>query len=605
MRDHHRLAAIVGRAGSKRVLVGVVGAALLIGLLIAREADSDQHGSGSPAPARLAARPPQKAQPQADQPAPASTRRPNIVFVLTDDLSNNLIRYMPAVQRLEQSGMTFDHYFVSDSLCCPSRASIFTGNFPHDTGVLSNQGPNGGFGDFHRRGDENSTFATALQSAGYRTAMMGKFLNGYLDKQEGDDGVPDNYVPPGWNEWDVAGWGYPEFDYQMNEDGTIHDYGDQPQDYLTDVIAHKGVDFINSSAASNKPFFLELATFAPHSPYTPAPRYANSFPGVTAPEPPNFNVLPANAPSWLAGRPALDADQIAQIDSAFRLRVQSVQAVDDMISSVEQALAANGLSNNTYIVFSSDNGLHMGEYRLMPGKMTAFDTDIHVPLVVAGPGVPAGTHTDAMAENIDLAKTFSAIGGTTLPSDGHSLLGLLHGGQPTDWRNAILIEHHGPNLNPLDPDFQYSISGNPISYEAMRTDQFLYVEYANGEREFYDLLADPFELNNISSELSPAELAQLHAELLGMENCHTGSACWAAMHVGSGASLTTDLRRREQRTGGYLRHERRTLARRRRHHLSHHLRHHRRKLQREGGTINLHSAAVTLRDRRHDRQPQT
>ena len=144
--------------------------------------------------------------------------RPNIVFVLTDDLSSNLVRYMPHVVAMERHGLTFSNYFVSDSLCCPSRASIFTGNFPHDTHVYGNFGTRGGFPAFHRRGEERHTFAVALQRAGYRTAMMGKYLNGY-DAVAGHvaDGertnVPATYVPPGWNEWDVAGWGYPEFNY--------------------------------------------------------------------------------------------------------------------------------------------------------------------------------------------------------------------------------------------------------------------------------------------------------------------------------------------------------------------------------------------------------
>ncbi|MDQ6607224.1 MAG: sulfatase, partial [Actinomycetota bacterium] len=335
--------------------------------------------------------------------------RPNIVFVLTDDLSMNLLRYMPHVQAMQRDGLTFRNYFVSDSLCCPSRSSIFTGDFPHNTHVFDNVGREGGFGAFYAHGEQNRTFATALQRAGYQTALMGKFLNGYLQAQ-GAAPVPDTYVPPGWSEWDVAGWGYPEFNYTLNQDGVLVPYGHGPGDYLTDVIANRGVGFINSSVAAHRPFFLELSTFAPHNPFTPAPRDIAAFPGLTAPEPPDFDVLPTHAPRWLANHPPLTATQIGQLDSNFRLRAESVQAVDTMIGNIEQELVADGVANNTYIVFSSDNGLHLGDYRLMTGKLTAFDIDIHVPLVVVGPGVPAGTSTDAMTENIDLAKTFAAIG---------------------------------------------------------------------------------------------------------------------------------------------------------------------------------------------------
>ncbi len=472
-----------------------------------------------------------------NRPLPASLDgRPNIVFVLTDDLAMNLLRFMPHVQALEQNGLTFRDYFVTDSLCCPSRASIFTGNLPHDTKIFSNTGRHGGFREFYARGEEQQSFSVALKRAGYRTAMMGKYLNGYMEHfgaaQDGTPAdVPPTYVPPGWSQWDVVGYGYPEFDYDLNHDGQLRFYGHQPSDYLTDVISRYGVKFIDDSAAARKPFFLELATFAPHFPYVPAPRNAHDFPGLQAPRPPSFNVLPTHAPSWLRDHPPLDSRQLAQIDRAFRRRAQSVEAVDDMIGRIEQALAANGLSDNTYIVFSSDNGLHMGDYRLMPGKLTAFDTDIRVPLIVDGPGVPAGVKTDAMAENIDLAKTFASIAGTGVANDGHSLVPLLLGTQPGDWRNAVLIEHHGPHQLINDPDFQQSVSGNPWTYEAMRTHRFLYVEYSDGEREFYDLRSDPFELHNLASNLAPGQLTQLHADLLALESCHDGASCWSAMHV--------------------------------------------------------------------------
>jgi arylsulfatase A-like enzyme len=461
-----------------------------------------------------------------------SGHRPNIVFVLTDDLSMDLVRFMPAVQGLEARGMTFKDYFVSDSLCCPSRASIFTGNFPHDTGVFTNSGSDGGFTAFHARGAEGIAFNVYLQRAGYRTAMMGKYLNGYLQGPSRSS-VPDTYVPPGWNQWDVAGWGYPEYRYLLNQNGVVHRSGAAPRDYLTDVLARKGAQFIANSAGRG-PFFLEMATFAPHYPYTPARRYRDYFPGLTAPRPPSFDVMPTHAPLWLAGHPGLTAARIQRINQVFRKRAQAVQSVNDMIAKLEVALAARHQLDNTYFVFSSDNGLHTGEYRLMPGKLTAFDTDIHVPLVVAGPGVPPGRSTGAMTENVDLAKTFAGMAGTSMPGDGHSLMALLHETIPADWRTAILVEHHGPDTIPSDPDVQNHLSGNPTTYEAMRTHRFLYVEYRDGEREFYDLQRDPYELHNIAGRLTAAQLDSLHRELTGLENCHTGAQCWAAGHVGAG-----------------------------------------------------------------------
>jgi N-acetylglucosamine-6-sulfatase len=467
----------------------------------------------------------------------AGPHRPNIVFVLTDDLSLDLLRFMPHVLAMERHGLTFRDYFVSDSLCCPSRASIFTGNFPHDTHVLSNAGRQGGFRAFHARGEELHTFAIALQRVGYLTAMMGKYLNGYLEsptslhEARSAADVPSAYVSPGWNEWSAAGWGYPEFDYQLNQGGTLYHFGHRPEDYMTNVLARKGVQFIHAAAQRHQPFFLELATFAPHKPYVPAPRDAHDFPRLKAPRPPNFNVLPTFPPRWLGSRPPLTGQQLREIDRVFRRRAQSVQAVDRMIGRIQQALAATGQARNTYIVFSSDNGLHTGEYRLMPGKLTAFNTDIHVPLIVTGPGVKPGTSTKAVAENIDLAKTFAAIGGARMFGDGHSLLGLWQGRTPVDWRNVALIEHYAPPLTNRDPDFQQPASGQPNTYAAMRTRNYLFVEYSDGEIEFYDLRRDPYELNNIAGQLSFQQLARLFLELQALKHCHEGHSCWAAMHI--------------------------------------------------------------------------
>ncbi len=461
--------------------------------------------------------------------APAAP--PNVVFVLTDDLSWNLVQYLPQVKKLQADGLTFNDYTVTDSLCCPSRSSILTGRFPHDTGVFTNGGADGGFGYFHNHGEESQTFATALQAKGYRTAMMGKYLNGYLPADTLGGTRP--YVPPGWTEWDVAGNGYPEFNYNLNENHTVVHYGSRPQDYLTDVLARKGSTFIANSAAAHQPFLLEVATFAPHAPYTPAPRDATAFPGLTAPRGPAFNTLPTDAPPWLAGRAALTAAEKADIDASFRKRAQAVQAVDRMIGLLRAALTKAGVAGNTYVVFSSDNGYHMGQYRLNPGKMTAFDTDIRVPLVVAGPGVAAGKTSAAQVENIDLAPTFQQAAGAPVPSnvDGRSLLGLLHGGPASGWRTAALVEHHGPDALAGDPDLPAPGSGNPPSYEAIRTGRYTYVEYADGSREYYDRAADPLELHNIVGTLSPGQLTRLHGSLVKLANCHGGGACWAAGHV--------------------------------------------------------------------------
>ncbi|MEV0459730.1 sulfatase family protein [Catellatospora methionotrophica] len=463
-------------------------------------------------------------------PAAAATP-PNVILILTDDLAWNLVQYMPQVQRLQRDGMTFTNYTVTDSLCCPSRSSIFTGKFPHDTGVFTNGGTDGGFAVFKGRGNESNTFATALQAKGYATAMMGKYLNGYLPADTQGGSLP--YVPPGWSDWRVAGNGYPEYNYDLNENHTVVHYGNSPADYLTDVVSGKGSSFIQNAVAANKPFLLEIATFAPHGPFTPAPEDLTDFPGLTAPRTPAFNKLPANAPGWLAGNAPLTAAQKTTIDTNFRKRAQSVQAVDRMIGDLRADLAASGVADNTYLVFTSDNGFHMGEYRLTSGKQTAFDTDVRVPLIVVGPGVAAGSTRPEIVQNIDLAPTFQRIGGADVASavNGRSLLPLLNGEPAANWRTASLIEHHGPGQDADDPDFQTAKAGTPTTYSALRTAVYTYVEYSTGEREYYDRVADPYQLNNIAATLSPARLAALHTALDALVNCHSQSACWTAGHV--------------------------------------------------------------------------
>jgi len=462
----------------------------------------------------------------------SSATKPNVVFVLTDDLSMNLVQYMPHVRQMQKEGVEFTDYTVTDSLCCPSRSSIFTGRFPHNTGIFTNSSPDGGFEAFYSRGEEKQTYATAMQSKGYRTAMLGKYLNGYEPDPKRRSPAPQGYVPPGWNEWDVAGNGYPEFDYDLNQNATIVHYGNKPSDYLTDVTSRRGRSFIEQSVKDNYPFAIELATFAPHGPYTPAPQDAQSFPGLEAPRGPAFDRPPANAPTWLAGRAPLTQEETARIDEAFRKRVQSVQAVDRMLGAIEDTLDRAGVADKTVIVFSSDNGYHMGEYRLMPGKMTAFETDLRVPLVVTGPRMPAGQRVTRPVSNVDLAPTFEELAGASIPPDvdGRSLVGLLHGQDDPGWRTASLVEHHGPNSERTDPDKASLRSGNPTTYEAIRTTTFTYVEYADGGLEYYDRASDPDEIRNIVSSLPPARLDRLHDAVAALASCRGGTACWDAAH---------------------------------------------------------------------------
>ncbi len=467
-----------------------------------------------------------------------AVRHPNVVFILTDDLSWNLVneRFTPHILQLERRGETFKNSFVSDSLCCPSRSSIFTGLFPHDTKVVRNLPPDGGFQKFQSEGLDTKTFAVGARKAGYSTSMLGKYLNGYGDPLNATTAP----VPPGWSDWHVSNsTGYAEFNFVLNDNGAFNTYSG-PENYGVDVLNSKAQSFIRANAG--KPFLLEAATFAPHAPYTPALRNADDFPGLREPRDPSFDTNNANPPSWLGQRSPLGPRQIARIDASYRKRAQAVEAVDKLLADTEATLAAKHLTDKTYIVFSSDNGYHLGQHRLSRGKQTAFDTDIRVPLIVAGPGVPHHRVVPQVTQNVDLAPTFMELAGarSRTPVEGHSLVPLLHPATSAPpWRSVALVEHQRSN-DAADPDFEGGGS-NPTTYEAIRVAarrlpgfrgpvDAVYVEYqdAQKETEYYDLKQDPYERRNTVTELTTAQRNVLHKVLARLQGCHTASACWAA-----------------------------------------------------------------------------
>ena len=256
----------------------------------------------------------------------STSTRPNIIFILSDDLDAAEMAYMPNLKtEIMDEGAVLTHYFVPESLCCPSRSSTLRGQYPHNTQVLTNALPNGGWEKFNQLGEEKSTIATWLTDAGYKTMLAGKYLNGYPGKDN------PSYIPPGWNEWysAVKGNPYSEYDYTLNENGKEVAYGKTPQDYGTDVYFGKALDFLKRNAAGKQPFFIYLAPYAPHAPYTPAPRHADLFPGVKAPRTPNYNEADvSDKPAYIRERPLLTQKQQNVIDEDYRKRLQALQAVE-------------------------------------------------------------------------------------------------------------------------------------------------------------------------------------------------------------------------------------------------------------------------------------
>lgn len=443
--------------------------------------------------------------------AAESPRKPNIIIILTDDEDMKVHRYLPKTARLLGArGATFDQYFVSYSFCCPSRATTLRGQYAHNHRIVGNDEPAGGFTKFRALGHESSTIATWLRAAGYRTAMIGKYLNHY------DPGV--DAPAEGWDEWVVPGsYNYAYFDYLLNVNGRALRFGSSRGEYLTDVLTRHATAAIRRAALADQPLFLYLAPYAPHSPATAAPRHEGLFADETYPRSPAFAEADlSDKPLILREALPLEPWQLEAIDRHWRERLRAMQSVDDMVERVVATLAELGELERTYIVYASDNGFHMGEHGMFVGKTTPYDEDVQVPLIVRGPGIEPGTRVDELVVNNDLAPTFAAMAGVTPPAyvDGRSFLPLLRTPQPP-WRQAFLIERRQRETHELT---------GAAAFDAIRTTDWLYVEYGSGERELYDLAADPHQLESRHDTADPELVARLGQRLAELAVC-AGSSC--------------------------------------------------------------------------------
>lgn len=406
--------------------------------------------------------------------APAGAAQPNIVLIVTDDQRSDTLAHMPTVQsELAGRGVSFENGFVTNPLCCPSRASILTGAYSHTNRVYMNDGFMGGFNGFR----DESTVATWLDDVGYETALVGKYLNGY----------PGSYVPPGWDRW-VAFTKTGYYRYGFNIDGEDFPITDQTT-YSTDFLSQEAVSFLQ---AATRPFFLYFAPFAPHEPATPADRHKSAFSSLPAWRPPSYNEWNvSDKPLWVQAKARLDAAQSAKLD-AFRIRqLGSLLAVDEAIGSILQTLSRTGDLSNTLIVFMSDNGYLWGEHRLR-GKTYPYEESIRTPFVVRYDALVGTARADARPVlGIDVAPTFAALAGTAAPgADGRSILPLLGAEDGMSWRTRFLVE---------------SMGANPPTYCAVRTLRYAFVTYSTGGRELYDLATDPYELRNRAGEPASAK----------------------------------------------------------------------------------------------------
>lgn len=434
-------------------------------------------------------------------------QKPNIVFILTDDMSKRDLRYMPRTNKLlVDQGASFDNAFVTYSLCCPSRATYLTGRYAHNHGIKGNFYPEGGHERFKELGLDESTTATWLKAAGYRTGYVGKYFNEY----------DTLYVPPGWDYWRTR----MESDISnktLNEDGAIVQY---PNGNFDNIFTRKAVSFVRDSA---QPFFLQVGTHAPHGPNDVERKYDGKFSGLKAPRTPNYNEKDvSDKPSDIRRRAPLKPSQIANIDKDYRERLEALQSVDEMVAAIVTTLRDTEKLSNTYILFSSDNGYHFGNHRLTVGKWRPYEEDIRVPLVVRGPSVPEGVRREQFVLNNDIAPTFADIAGAQPQTevDGRSLKPLFSGTPPTTWRSAFLVENW----------VSTSASGKPSppEYHAVRTLNHFYAEYpATDETEFYKMAKDPYQLESRHDTQNTVVLGELKARLDALKRC-AGETCRAA-----------------------------------------------------------------------------
>lgn len=469
-------------------------------------------------------------------PAAAASAAPNILVIMTDDQEDTgSMAYMPKVRSLiAEQGITFQNSFANVPLCAPSRASFFTGQAAHNHGIKANSPlDDGGWEAFKAK--EETALPVWLQQAGYKTALLGKYINRYGQQShwgawlawlgnmfgiefKGETiGNPRDWVPKGWDLWYAfTGSRVRYYDYAINENGTILDFGDKPEDYSTDVLSARAVRFILDQKDTTQPFFLYIAPKAAHAEgkrAIPAPRHAQSFKDVSLPMRAAFDEKDVSRKAIKAPRvkrPGLD-----ELTGRYHAELQSLQAVDELVEAVVEALKSAGKLDNTVLVYTSDNGFLFGEHRLI-GKTAAYDESIKVPLAISGPGVAKNETRSQLVNTLDVVATIADLAGAkpNQELDGSSLKPLFADSN-APWRGALLLE---------SPVTRFERVQN--RYLGVRTSTQKYIRYEGGFEELFDLAADPDEIKNqAGNPLYASDLGALRDLLEKLKTC-AGSNCW-------------------------------------------------------------------------------
>nr|XP_020464340.1 N-acetylglucosamine-6-sulfatase isoform X1 [Monopterus albus]XP_020464341.1 N-acetylglucosamine-6-sulfatase isoform X1 [Monopterus albus] len=475
-------------------------------------------------------------------------RRPNIVLILTDDLDIAIggLNPMNKTKKLiGDAGISFTNAFVASPLCCPSRASILTGRYPHNHHVINNTLEGNCSSKAWQKSDEAHTFPTLLQSiAGYQTFFAGKYLNQYGHSEAG--GL--EHVPPGWNHWVGLEKNSKYYNYTLSVNGKAQKHGaDYSKDYLTDLLANMSLDFLQYKS-SHQPYFMMVSTPAPHSPWTAAPQYQHSFNSTKAPRDPSFNAHGKDK-HWLIrqAKTPMSNSSVQFLDDAFRNRWRTLLSVDDLVEKIVKRLEDGGELDNTYIFFTSDNGYHTGQFSLPLDKRQLYEFDIRVPLMVRGPNIKPNQTSQMLVVNVDLGPTILDIAGYNVNKtqmDGMSFLPILEGKMnSSSWRTDILVEYQGEGSNVSDPacpqlgpgvsqcfpDCVCEDSYNN-TYACVRTvapsSNLQYCEFDDDEVfvEIYNVTADPYQLENKAKTIDHEVLEKMNHRLMMLQAC-TGQSC--------------------------------------------------------------------------------
>ncbi|EEP79663.1 conserved hypothetical protein [Uncinocarpus reesii 1704] len=494
---------------------------------------------------------------------------PNIVFVITDDQDShmNSLEHMPNLQRyLVKEGTSFSNHFCTLALCCPSRVNLLTGKAAHNTNVTDVTPPFGGYPKFVANGFNDNYLPLWLQEAGYNTYYVGKFMNGLSTNNY-------NPGPKGWTGSDFL-LGMTTYDYwgavMSRNRGAPVDYTGQ---YSGDVVADKVLGFMDDAIQDDKPFFVAAAPVAPHGQVKPRPlwfdkpeypeRHAHLFKDYKIPRTPNFNPDTPSGAGWVAAMPRLNQTHIDYHDEYQRCRLRALQSVDEMVGQMVEKLEENGLLDNTYFMYTTDNGFHISQYRLPPGKTCGFDTDIRIPMIVRGPGVPKDQVSEAVSSHTDLAATIMTIAGQPRAGLDGAPMAFLQENPRKSEHVAIEFWGVGRTEGPFDPFYQNAFKledGNykNNTYKSVRLIgdgyNLYYSVWCSHEQEYYDVSTDPSQIQNLATDPILASqhkirgrpydqiVNRLNALMMVVKSC-SGNECvepWKSLHPSGGVRNLKD-----------------------------------------------------------------